>query len=95
MNYFTAMRIPLQEIMEVLKDNQVENAIVSTKGQTVYDLLINSFNVFNDRNRVAEQKALVINRFQTAFVTGSLGANPSIAIKQLTSIPAYSAEILR
>ena len=93
MNYFTSMRIPLQEIMEVLKDDQVKNAIVSTKGQTVYDLLINSFNVFNDRNRVAEEKARAINRFQTAFVTGSLGANPSIAIKQLTSIPAYSAEI--
>lgn len=93
MNYFAAMGPVVNDLNVLFNDPSVRNAIINTSGKAVYDEIKERIRLLATRGRTEGQSDRVINRLQTAFVLGKLGLNPVIAVKQLTSIPAYASDI--
>jgi hypothetical protein len=95
MGHFIAFADVVKDMRIILQNEEVQKAINQNHGYR-YKKMIN--NQINDLARGGSDRGLILNFLEKTlkrFVPSVLGINPSITLKQLTSLPAYSSEIPR
>ena len=92
MEYFKAYAVPINEINKLLQKDVIKEAIIAKHGGKTYDLIESMIAKIANRG-VKKNRAEVINAFNDVFIFTRLGTNPTIFLKQLTSIPTYANDI--
>lgn len=93
MEHFKAFAEPIQQLNTIFKDPKVREAIRQNNSSQIVQTIDKFIGDFA-QNGVDRAYALdVIDKFRGNFSTAALGINPAVMYKQLTSFPAYAAEI--
>lgn len=93
MEQFRAYATAVRDIDALFKDPDIRKAIERTSGKGIVRVVDEFIKAISNRGQSRSPQADIINIGIDLFVTARLGLNPIIAIKQLTSIPAYTADI--
>ena len=93
MEQFRAYATAVRDIDALFKDPDIIKAIERTSGKSILGVVNEFIKAIANRGQSRSAQADIINIGIDLFVTARLGLNPIIAIKQLTSIPAYTADI--
>lgn len=93
MEQFRAYATAVRDIDALFKDPDIRKAIERTSGKGILGVVDEFIKAIANRGQSRSAQADIINIGIDMFVTARLGLNPIIAIKQLTSIPAYTADI--
>ena len=93
MEYFAAYGETIRDIHKMFNNKQVRTAIEAVHGEYVNRLINNMIGkIANNgvRNNPADR---VINQMQNAFIFARIGLNPTVMLKQLTSMITYANDI--
>ena len=95
MEYFAAYAENLRNIDKLFKNKYIKDAIVDIHGQQFYNLVTSMVDKIAVRGitKGRIKAGQILNNFNNVFIFSTLGLNPSIALKQLTSIPTFMNEI--
>ncbi len=93
MEYFAAYGETIRDIHKMFNNKNVRTAIEAVHGEYVNRLINNMIGkIANNgvRNNPADR---VINQMQNAFIISRIGLNPTVMLKQLTSMITYANDI--
>ena len=93
MEYFAAMAEPIRDIDKLFTNDYVKKAIESIHGKKTYSLIKDSIQRLANRGVRTNLSNSIINGFNNVFIFSRLGFNPTIMIKQLTSMFTYANDI--
>lgn len=95
MEYFAAYAETIRDVDKIFSNNYIRNAITDIHGKSFYRLVDNMIKKLATKgiNKASMETGGFFNNANTIFLISRLGLNPSIAIKQLTSIPTYMNDI--
>jgi len=93
MEQFRAYATSVRDIDALFRDPDVENAINQTSGPQISNIVKEMIKVISERGQSRSAQASLLNSGVDLFIASRLGFNPIIALKQLTSIFAYTSDI--
>jgi len=93
MEYFAAMAEPLRDIDKLFTNENVKKAIISIHGKNTYGLIKSAIQKLANRGVRSHDMNKFINGMNNVFIYSRLGFNPTITIKQLTSMFTYANDI--
>lgn len=93
MEQFRAYATSVRDIDALFRDPDVENAIDQTSGPQISNIVKEMIKVISERGQSRSAQASLLNSGVDLFIASRLGFNPIIALKQLTSIFAYTSDI--
>ena len=93
MEQFRAYAEAISEVDALFKDADIQKAIERTSGKGMVRIVNEMISIIANRGKLNEMHSNYINIGIDFFIGSKLGLNPIIAIKQLTSIPAYTSDI--
>lgn len=93
MEQFRAYATSVRDIDALFKDNDVRKAIERTSGKEIVNVMDKLIQTIANRGQTRSNQDKILNSGIDLFVASRLGLNPIIAIKQLTSIPAFTSDI--
>jgi hypothetical protein len=93
MEYFAAMAEPLRDIDKLFTNDHIKKAIVSIHGKNTYSLIKSAIQKLANRGVRSHDMNKYINSMNNVFIYSRLGFNPTITIKQLTSMFTYANDI--
>ena len=93
MEQFRAYATSVRDIDALFKDNDVRKAIERTSGKEIVNIMDKLIQTIANRGQTRSNQDKILNSGIDLFVASRLGLNPIIAIKQLTSIPAFTSDI--
>lgn len=89
-NHFIAFADKLQDINAVLGDPEVKNRIRNVFGEKMNEKIAYEISRFASNDKVYVQGVNgIMSKLRANYAVSVLGLKPSLAIKQLTSFPAY------
>lgn len=95
MEYFAAYAEHVRNVDKIFQNEYIKSAIADIYGEEINTYIKAMLEKFATRgvSKATSLSGSFVNTMNTMFLVSRLGLNPSIAIKQLTSIPTYSADI--
>ena len=95
MEYFAAYAEHVRNVDKIFQNEYIKSAIKDIYGEEINTYIKAMLEKFATRgvSQATSLSGSFVNTMNTMFLVSRLGLNPSIAIKQLTSIPTYSADI--
>ena len=91
MEYFRAFAENMRDITKFYRNPLIKDAIVTTTGQDVYNILDDKFNkVLNRKLAASSANTKFMQFFTRGYVLSKLGLNPTIFLKQMTSALAFA-----
>ncbi len=91
MEHFKAYADVYNRISSTFKNPKVKEAIDTYHGSHINELLNSFIDSMGSGNIVNQGSIELIDKLRNSYVVGSLAFRPVVALKQLTSIPAYAA----
>ena len=93
MEFFRAYAENVRDINKIFQNKDVREAIEQTSGKDILTVLDKMLENIANRGLNKSQSARLLNTLMNPFVTSRLGLNPTVAIKQTTSVIAFSSDI--
>ena len=93
MEWFAAFGSEIRDINKLFNNPVMRKAIKDKHGDAVMRLIDHSIKNIAARGINTSRGNSLVNWFNNLFITSRLGLNPTIMIKQLTSIPTYANDI--
>tara|TARA_R100001129_G_scaffold1813_2_gene1840 strand:- start:9941 stop:17728 length:7788 start_codon:yes stop_codon:yes gene_type:complete len=93
MEWFAAFGSEIRDINKLFNNPLMRKAIIDTHGESTLRLIEHHIKNIAARGVNSSRGNGVVNFFNNLFITTRLGLNPTIMIKQLTSIPTYANDI--
>ena len=93
MNHFASWAIPVQTMDAVFSDPAIKNYIERVHGNKMNWAIGEFINHFKAGQKKRKEMLSGLDSIRSKFSTAVIGANPTIYLKQLTSIPAMGADI--
>ncbi|QDP54093.1 MAG: hypothetical protein GOVbin1629_29 [Prokaryotic dsDNA virus sp.] len=93
MEWFAAFGSEIRDINKLFNNPLMRKAIIDTHGASTLRLIEHHIKNIAARGVNSSKGNGVVNFFTNLFITTRLGLNPTIMIKQLTSIPTYANDI--
>lgn len=91
MEYFKAFGESTRDISRILNDSEVRKAITQNNPEKMHNIITVALDDIIRNGVDNGKKIAAIDRFRVAMTTATLGVNPVVMIKQLTSAPAYAS----
>jgi hypothetical protein len=93
MEYFAAYGESIRDIHKIFTNKQVRDAIGTIHGEYVNKLINDMIGKIANKGIRNNGYDRVINQFQNLFIFSKIGLNPTVMIKQLTSMITYANDI--
>lgn len=93
MEWFAAYGPNIRDINKLFGNPMMRKAIIDVHGESTMMLIDDAIKKIASRGIQSTRKNAVINAMNNVFVLSRLGINPTVMLKQLTSIPTYANDI--
>ena len=93
MEWFAAYGPNIRDINKLFGNPMMRRAITDVHGESTMMLIDDAIKKIASRGIQSTRKNAVINAMNNVFVLSRLGINPTVMLKQLTSIPTYANDI--
>ena len=93
MEYFAAYGETIRDINKMFSNPAIKNAISTIHGDYVNKLIDNMITKIANKGVRGDTESDIINTFNNFFLVSRIGLNPTITIKQLTSMITYANDI--
>lgn len=93
MEFFKAYQKPLTDLNNVFNNERISQKISEDFGPEYNKYLNMNLRDFAGKEKTNDAMLELISKVRSNYVIGSLGAKPSLALKQLTSLVAYGADM--
>ena len=93
MEWFAAYGPNIRDINKLFGNPIMRRAITDIHGESVMNLIDTAIKKVAARGIQSSSKNYFINLINNVFITSRLGLNPTVMLKQLTSIPTYANDI--
>ena len=93
MEYWNAFSESIRDISHYINQKDIQDAITHRTNSDVYRFIKKHIDIVATKGIRNTRADKVVNTFITPFILSRLALNPTIGIKQLTSVFAYSADI--
>lgn len=93
MEYFRAYGEVIRDIHKIFDNKQIKGAISAIHGDYVNTLIGNMLEKIATKGVSNKRADRIVNLFNNAFIISRIGLNPTVMIKQLTSMITYANDI--
>jgi len=93
MEWFAAYGPNIRDINKLFGNPMMRKAIIDVHGESTMMLIDDAIKKIASRGIQSTRKNAAINAMNNVFVLSRLGINPTVMLKQLTSIPTYANDI--
>jgi len=93
MEYFAAYGETIRDINKMFSNPAIKNAITKIHGDYVNKLIDNMITKIANKGVRGDTESEIINTFNNFFLVSRIGLNPTITLKQLTSMIVYANDI--
>jgi len=93
MEYFAAYGETIRDINKMFSNPAIKNAITKIHGDYVNKLIDNMITKIANKGVRGDTESEIINTFNNFFLVSRIGLNPTITLKQLTSMITYANDI--
>ncbi len=93
MEWFAAYGPNIRDINKLFGNPMMRKAIIDVHGESTMMLIDDAIKKIASRGIQSTRKNVAINIMNNVFVLSRLGINPTVMLKQLTSIPTYANDI--
>ena len=93
MEYFAAYGESIRDINKMFTNKQVRDAIGTIHGEYVNRLISDMIGKIANKGIRTNGYDRIINQFQNLFIFSKIGLNPTVMLKQLTSMITYANDI--
>ena len=93
MEWFAAYAENVRDISKLMNNTDIKKTIEIKHGSDMNELIDTQINRIATRGINTSNGNKVVNLFNNIFITSRLGLNPTVMLKQLTSMPTYANSI--
>tara|TARA_R110000751_G_scaffold306561_1_gene425534 strand:+ start:8 stop:4636 length:4629 start_codon:yes stop_codon:yes gene_type:complete len=93
MEWFAAYAENVRDISKLMNNTDIKKTIEIKHGSDMNELIDTQINRIATRGINTSDGNKVVNLFNNIFITSRLGLNPTVMLKQLTSMPTYANSI--